>query len=180
MLSTILGSVFLACSSAVISLGGVGLNRLMQWIEQRAHNDRVTAVLERVNTLVMMVVKEVYQAYAQPLKDSGKWDAVTSKAAKSKALVALQNYLGTKGLAEIAWLLSGNTAAPSTGQAIASFLGTAIESAVHDLGQDHAALTNLIPGPAPSPPPPPMSIQKDGSTAAGLPPFLSGQRAGEV
>lgn len=104
--------------------------KLSSWISSQTENALVENALLRVQHLAFTVVKDLSQTVADAYKAAaadGKLTKDEAKAIKRTAVGTLKSYLGKKGLKEL------TAATGLEGGALDDFLGSTVESAVHDL-----------------------------------------------
>jgi hypothetical protein len=105
--------------------------RISTWIKDKVKNDKVAAILERLDQLAFKVVQEVQQTVVDGLGDKANAEAL--RAARDRAIATLKSHLGKDGLRELetAFGLENESAA-------IDMLITIIESAVHTLRRESA------------------------------------------
>jgi hypothetical protein len=104
--------------------------RLAQFINARVRQEYLRSVFLRLDDAVLSVVRELNQVMVDALKAAapgGKLPIDVGNNIKQGALAALKQYLGTKGLTEIARVLAIPDAS------LDRLLGTRIEAAVNQL-----------------------------------------------
>jgi hypothetical protein len=121
--------------------------KLIDLINAKVKNEYLRGALARLDAHVFDVVKELQQVEVAQLKEALA-DGVLSPEEKARlkktALDKLKSYLGAKGLCELSEVLGFNEGA------LESFLGTKVESAVHDLRLAETAASSANPTPQPA------------------------------
>lgn len=123
----LLGTLVPAVGSLLIALLSWVAVYAANLIKAKVANTYLQGVLVRLDDAVYTAVKMVTQTYVDAIKEAsadGTLTADEKMAAKQKAIDAVKDYLGAKGLATIAQVLG------LTGSAVDSFLGAKIEAAV--------------------------------------------------
>jgi len=121
----LLNQALLLFGSAALGLLSVGLGWLTNWLAKKCKSEHWAGVIMKTDDVALKIVRDIYQSYVDPLKvanQDGKLTEAEKKHAKEQALDQLKSYLGTKGLNEIASLVSAGK--------LDSYLGTVIENAV--------------------------------------------------
>ena len=134
MSKELLSSFLLVLSNAVVAGLGFAVQKAVGYFKTKNHNATVNGVLDRVSTLSLTVVKDVFQSYVGSLKTSGAFDAAAQAAAKNMAMESVKKYLGPMGLQQLLAALGSDTA-------VTSFLSTSVEAALVDLKAHQAAST---------------------------------------
>lgn len=118
--------------NGVLSILGVGVGYLVNYLKRRTKNETAQHLLTHSSELAMTVVKDVFQSYVKPLKQAGGFTPLHQAQAKASALKALKEYIGPKTFLDMAKALGSEAA-------VQKWMGTAVESAVHDLNRAEMA-----------------------------------------
>ena len=112
---------------ALLAALAVGAGFLTKWIATKIKNERVAAIIGRVDDVVMKVVRSVFQSYVKEIKrgnEDGKLTKQEKMIARDSAISEAKSYLGLKGLNELRWLLAGTVGS------VDDYIGTVVEAAV--------------------------------------------------
>lgn len=121
----ILNHALLLFGSSVLALLTAGLALLTNWIAKKIKSEHWAAVVMKTDDVAIKVIRDVYQAYVEPLKAAnadGKLTEDEKRNAKAMAIQQIKSYLGAKGLNELASLLSAGK--------IDEYLSSVVENAV--------------------------------------------------
>jgi hypothetical protein len=87
------------------SLLATGLSALLAYVMAKIaackKSDHVKSLLERAAQLAFEVVNSTSQVFVDKVKEAGKWNEETAKAALAAALASLKEHIGAKGLDEL-------------------------------------------------------------------------------
>lgn len=103
--------------------------KLAQWIGQKVTNEQAAGVLQRLDGLVVMIVREILNTMVDSAKASsadGKLPKEVASNALAAALAKLKSYIGMDGLKILAAVLGMNP----EDKRLDEFLTTKIESAI--------------------------------------------------
>jgi hypothetical protein len=123
-MNALLDHALVLLENAVLTALGAALTAAFAYFISHAKSERAKRVLGAARDLSMTVVRQTYQAYVKPLKETGDWSEEKHGLAKQQALLALKSYLGQKGLLEL-----GKVAAAAD---LDGFLGALIDEMVHN------------------------------------------------
>jgi hypothetical protein len=111
--------------ATALGLLTIALTWLTNWLGKKVKSEHWSGVVMKVDDVAIKIVRDVFQAYVEPLKIAnadGKLTEEEKAHAKSLAMAQLKSYFGEKGLKEIASLVSAGK--------LDEYLGVSLESAL--------------------------------------------------
>lgn len=126
-MDNVLNEIIFASLSLVLMGLGTVLTRLTNNWANKTKSEYLSNVILRIDDLAMLVVTDLAQSWKAPRERDGKWNDANKEEAKKKAVTALKEYLGPKGVKEVLKLVGGDSIK------LDNLLGTAVESQVKRL-----------------------------------------------
>lgn len=120
--------IVLTLAAALTALISWAVRKYGKFIDSKIDNDYFNRVLTQTVELVARVVKETQQVVVDELKEDGKWTKETAAEVKAAALAKIKEYLGEKGLKELADVFG-----LTDGTLLDELLSSFIESQVQEL-----------------------------------------------
>ena len=120
--------IVMSLAVALTALIAMALRKYGKFIDSKVDNEYFNRVLKQTVELVARVVKETQQVVVDELKEDGKWTKETAADVKKAALDKIKEYLGEKGLKELADVFG-----LTDGTLLDELIGSFIEAQVKDL-----------------------------------------------
>jgi hypothetical protein len=115
-MDTILIELWTTALPVVVNLVGLVLTYLLAqasaWLQERIHNERVTAVLDRLDVEASVAVSELNQTVVQGLKTTAAnaWTADAAREIRDQAIEAIRMRLGPAAMRVLDRELGGSSA----------------------------------------------------------------------